>query len=104
MNKEKTFIIIVVIAVAALAIFKIGSAPQNALPAKSANDPNVSNIPTPGNASGLDYLTYNTPWYFSPPVANVMPWITKGNANENAADTVVQNASYYDGSCGCGRG
>jgi len=40
---------------------------------------------TPNNASvvsGPAYMTYNAPWFFSPPVGNFLPSITAGQGNQ----------------------
>ena len=99
MNKEKTFVVLALLAVATIWLWKMGVVQNVVTDVASGStentDPNISTAPTPSNQSGLDYLLYNQPWYFGPPVQNVMPYLTNGLAGQNPDQTANQNNMLY---------
>lgn len=90
-RNEKLFIALAVIALAAVVLFKIKQ-PVN--PAEKPIDGSPDSIPAP---QGPEYLTYNQPYGFGPPLQNVLPNLASGViAPQN------MNEYNYTASCGCG--
>lgn len=95
MNREKTFIVLVCVAVGALLVWKMRQAPAITAGTQSYN-PNESIVPTPANTGvGLEYMIYNQPFMFSPPVQNIMPYLTNGAIGQNANSTAQQDRTLF---------
>lgn len=96
---EKVFLGLALAALAAIVIFQ---RPQT-VAAREYVDPidRVGNSLTPRNDSvvkGPEYMTYNQPWFFAPPIGNFLPSITAGLGSQ----TVNQPTDFVDpNDCGC---
>lgn len=65
----------------------------------AASDDMVSNIPSPRDmASGPAYLVYNQPWFFAPPVYNMLPSVTAGQIGHQVG-TTEQMIPLQNGNC-----
>jgi hypothetical protein len=100
-KEEKILLGLALVGLVAIVIFQ---RPQlTTVPALANSDP-VSEIGlsmTPANDSvvqGRQYLTYNAPFFFAPPVSNFLPSITAGIGSQ----TVNSPTNFADdNSCGC---
>lgn len=102
MEKEK-FHFLLWFAVAALAVIVLWEiqrpvAASITAPTVDPASPTDSIILTPENSSGTDYLTYNTPWAFAPPVQNVLPTTTIGQVGQVAGQGPSPESSCF--TCG----
>lgn len=100
MNKQHWAFFVVVVALSALVVWELNK--PNTTDVATVDTPapldaGDSIILTPDNASGPAYLTYNTPWAFSPPVQNFLPKTTAGQIGEVAG----QGPDPFSGGCGC---
>lgn len=90
-KNEKIFLALAVAALVAIVLFRL-KAPDN--PAQKPIDGAPESVPSVG---GPEYLMYNQPYSFGPPLQNVLP---------NQASGVIApqgNGEYnYTASCGCG--
>lgn len=56
--------------------------------------------PDTSMAEGPNYLIYNMPWAFSPPVGNILPQRSAGLLGQNIAESIDPTSQAI--SCGCG--
>jgi hypothetical protein len=77
---EISFMGVSIVALVALVIFDIRA--KNAALATSNKTQPVNNTLADATVQGPAYLLYNQPWMFSPPVGNIMPSVTAGQAGQ----------------------
>ena len=93
-KEEKILLGLTIAALVAVVIYQ--RKPDMIVP---VNDPVVElgKSITPRNDSvvtGPEYLTYNSPWFFAPPIGNFLPSTTAGQGNQT-----VNQPTNFD--CGC---
>jgi hypothetical protein len=90
MKREQVLLAVVFAALAAVVLFNVAPGLIPVPPSKAPPD-NSQTSSTPVNASvvsGPDYLMYNQPFFFAPPVQNFLPSTTapgQAGAQVNAA-------------------
>lgn len=94
-QEETTFVGIAVLALAALVIYDVRS--KNA--AVTTDAPPLDPIQAM-QTSGPQYLLYNQPWAFSPPVGNVLPSVTAGQIGQVAGQGPTPTSQATCNTCG----
>lgn len=99
-NWERVIVGVLIVIAMAIVIGNVHFRRTPFVSAPSADNPNepVENSVLPSSATssgGREYLVYNTPWAFTPPVGNLMPNAIKSNNIGANADT----ANFTENGC-----
>lgn len=83
MKKEYHLLWIVMAVIAVFIIWEVAKPGSEEVTTAIADDPMLSNVQTPGNATnGPAYLLFNSPYAFSPPVQNFLPRTSSGQVGQ----------------------
>ncbi len=100
-KQEKILLGLLAVALVALVIFRVR---PDLAPDVTPNMASTTPARAGAVSQGPEYLTYNQPYAFGPPVYNALPQITAGQAGQSAGMTpspVAPNMA-VDPGCGCG--
>lgn len=97
MGKEERIIFALgfIALIAAVIFSRSGNAPLTGDAATSP--PDLTTAPTDRNVD-FNYLTYNQPFMFAPPIANVLPQVASGQLGQQFASADYSNDI---STCGC---
>lgn len=94
-REETTFVGIALLGLAALVIYDVRTKNAVATPDAPTLDPLQAM-----QSTGPAYLIYNQPWAFSPPVGNVLPAVTSGQAGQVAGQGPTPTSPATCNTCG----
>jgi hypothetical protein len=95
---ERIALGVLAVALVALIVFNVRGVTQ----AERAVAATEATPAEPTAVTGPEYLTYNAPWGFSPPIYNMLPKRTAGMIGQVAAETPHSTSTATALNCGCG--